>query len=297
MPDPERGPVQIAYGMAPDERALSFLEALADEWAIEIDLPHFINEMYGSKEKVDALVKLAFVEAAYRGFEARKALGDAMISAVNNRLQSDITALHAQITALTADLSEARRLAGINRERELQQESRANRLTLQLDSLLEQVSALTQERGELEAEVACDDGIIAARDAQIMALTAERDAVAGRLEKALTLGAENLKRATAAEARARELAGLLRPFASLEAYASHWADDMQLFINGTVTAGDVRAVVAALSNDASSAQLPKTFAGMPIVEDPTLPPGTFELRQQEGSDPTWDGSQYTGEDA
>jgi hypothetical protein len=39
---------------------------------------------------------------------------------------------------------------------------------------------------------------------------------------------------------------------------------------------------------AASAQPPKTFAGMPIVEDPTLPPGTFELRQQEGSDPTWE---------
>lgn len=91
--EPKRGPIQIEYGMAPDERALTFLEALADEWAVEIDLPHFVDQMYGSKEKVDALVRLAFVEAAYRGFEARKALADAAISAVNIRLQSELTAL------------------------------------------------------------------------------------------------------------------------------------------------------------------------------------------------------------
>jgi phage terminase Nu1 subunit (DNA packaging protein) len=73
--------------MSPEERALSFIEGKADEWAAEVRLyemiknamsvarlnasvPADVREQFIARAEahVDAIVKQAWIEAAYRGF-------------------------------------------------------------------------------------------------------------------------------------------------------------------------------------------------------------------------------------
>jgi hypothetical protein len=58
----ERPPIDVAT-----QKALAALDQMADEWAMAIDLDHYMaNHDPVLRSKVHALMKQAFVEGAYR---------------------------------------------------------------------------------------------------------------------------------------------------------------------------------------------------------------------------------------
>lgn len=50
------------------DAALTALEKIADQWAIEVNLAHFVTAIHQDPLKADALIRQFFIEGAYRGF-------------------------------------------------------------------------------------------------------------------------------------------------------------------------------------------------------------------------------------
>lgn len=62
------------------EKTLAFLEAQADIWAEEVNLPKMVRTLAAADNRIpqiDAMIRLAFVEGGYRGYLAVNAIMDA----------------------------------------------------------------------------------------------------------------------------------------------------------------------------------------------------------------------------
>lgn len=58
------------------DRIFMALEGQADRWAEEVNLPYFVNGAVRSKASADAIIRMAFEEGYYRGFEDAKKVAE-----------------------------------------------------------------------------------------------------------------------------------------------------------------------------------------------------------------------------